>query len=677
MAGKSKIGEVVEWKGLRRQIELYVPFLGQNMAPRTTSNGRNSSSTLQAGKDKVQRMGEVRPAPSRQPLSDISERAGQAAIPLENQIIDRDDDIFRQYTDVRAASREPPSSHAHQNLFRKASQKLRRKASSKSERSRDSRPSLASLAIPPVEADFDVNVRLPSRSPVRNVPAIQEPVASDSFWKGNYRTFARPVIPYDILDFPQISHASIQLDLRVMASAFMGGGTIQGSLRVRASDVSRHALGPPADIDLIRIVIDVLGYEEAHKNKRCVFLALASDLIDKDHPPPVTMLNPRINNDMRHPKQPWTLFPSCSTLPFQLNLPLNVGPGPFRSKHASIRYILAATILLSNTSRQQMVRDSMTIELLSAFDPDKALVSLPSPLMATDEKAFERAGILEAIRVTAGMHRQNWVSGTRAFVDVKMRNFSQKNIRRIDISLERCIIFYEHQPVSTSHVTATHLRRSKEQSIKVIGQSKYKAAPDSVWKGVEPRSSGTLTCEIVIPEGNLSVRAGRFFEVRYHINVAVGSKFTTYVTIQLPITIIHMNSLDIIPNALTQVAAAIEDRKSRSLRRSRGRTRQRSKSVQARAFSAPRSHALEQLCDPVDVRALTEELENSPRKLHKVHSSLGKRATNSASSSRFRDPGANRHSKEPRLRTSTSGLHFSDSEASVGGEYPVPPGVDY
>lgn len=71
-------------------------------------------------------------------------------------------------------------------------------------------------------------------------------------------------------------------------------------------------------------------------------------------------------------------------------------------------------------------------------------MSLPSPLTATDEYVRHREHGTEIIRITAGLHRQVWVSGTSIFVDVHIANNSKKNIRRLELQLERDILCYKH-----------------------------------------------------------------------------------------------------------------------------------------------------------------------------------------------------------------------------------------
>lgn len=78
------------------------------------------------------------------------------------------------------------------------------------------------------------------------------------------------------------------------------------------------------------------------------------------------------------------------------------------------------------------------------YTAEKALMSLPSPLVASDEWAKPGETAIQVVRVTAGLHRQVWVSGTSIYVDVHISNNSRKAIRKIELQLERDILCYKH-----------------------------------------------------------------------------------------------------------------------------------------------------------------------------------------------------------------------------------------
>jgi len=79
---------------------------------------------------------------------------------------------------------------------------------------------------------------------------------------------------------------------------------------------------------------------------------------------------------------------------------------------------------------------------------EKALMSLPSPLTASDQYRSNRSKDDESVIVTAGLHRQVWVSGTSIFADVHVVNSSQKLIKKLELQLERIVLCYRHVRLS-------------------------------------------------------------------------------------------------------------------------------------------------------------------------------------------------------------------------------------
>lgn len=179
------------------------------------------------------------------------------------------------------------------------------------------------------------------------------------------RTFIRTIHPnVDILDYPVHRHTRLNVDLQVGSSLFVGGASIDGNVRITVPELerSRHR----RQLAISRISIDLLGIEEASGGRRAIFLNLASELVDPDNPPPHRMVE---SLKQISPIDPfWVLAPSISTLPFSLALPLEVGPSPFHSKNARIRYLLAATVLIRDHGKHYLVRSSQDISVLSVYD---------------------------------------------------------------------------------------------------------------------------------------------------------------------------------------------------------------------------------------------------------------------------------------------------------------------
>ncbi|ENI09325.1 hypothetical protein COCC4DRAFT_126977 [Bipolaris maydis ATCC 48331] len=448
-----------------------------------------------------------------------------------------------------------------------------------------------------------------SQSPVRLTAARFNPVAHDTNRRIPSKTFIRQSLPKELLEHPAHSHPRIQLGLDLSAGVFVGGGCIEGTVQIDIDDAER--VRHKRTLDIAQISIDLLGIEEASGNRRAVFLSLATELINKENPPPQNMVDTQ--QSIGPENTFWHLVPSTTNLAFSLSLPLDVGPPPFYSKNARIRYLLYASLLIRDRSKRHLVRTSEDVTVLPVYDPEKALVSLPSPLNASDEWIRPRDTTVEIIRLTAGIHRQVWVSGTNIFVDVYIVNNSHKTVKKIVLQLERDILCYKHAAASTMEKSAGQARIFDSNERTILSKAMVKNG-SAGWHGVAAGQTHLRTCDLEVPRGHATVKCGKYFEVRYFLNVIVCSAHTRLVTVQLPIVLIHMNSLDVVPNSVTQVALAIEEK--RTSHHSPPRlSRHASRSVQGRAFAAPRTESLKRIRDQDEtIQELGRTLEQSPRK---------------------------------------------------------------
>lgn len=476
-----------------------------------------------------------------------------------------------------------------------------------------------------------------SRSPVKQVGDRLDPVASDTSRCVPSRTFVRTSHQRDVLEFPTHRHPRVSIDMQIAAPLFVGGGSIEGSVKIVVDDVGKTKSKKTLLIE--RIAVDLVGVEESSGNRKAIFLSLGTELIDSNHPPPRNMVETTRSISNKDPS--WPLIPSLSTLPFMMSLPLDTGPPPFRSKHARIRFILCTTMLIKDAGRVYLVRCSQDIFVLSTYDPEKALRSLPSPLTSSDEHTSLKSGAIESVKVTAGLHRQVWFGGSSIFVDVHIANNSRKTIKKLELSLERDILCYRHAAAGTLEQSASQARMFESNDRTILSKSVLKHSAQG-WSAVEAYGTTTRTCELDIPRGHATVKCGKFFEVRYFLNISVSTSHTKLISIQLPIILIHMNSLDVLPNAVAQVAAAIEEKRSHHTRghsrntshpanKPRGRHQPQAdfsspeeparsihhkpSRVQGRAFAAPRQQSLERMrAEAADMEQLCQTLDASPRK---------------------------------------------------------------
>ncbi|KEQ84617.1 hypothetical protein M438DRAFT_392764 [Aureobasidium pullulans EXF-150] len=498
-----------------------------------------------------------------------------------------------------------------------------RQSSNIRERPRHHRSTTSRSSPTPLQrnASRTIPYRGTSHSPVKQVRARLDAVGSDTSRRVPSGTFIRNPVPRDILEFPTHRHPRIGVDLQIGAPLFVGGGTVEGYVRVIVDEADKPR--NKKSLTLGRIAVDLVGTEETSSNRKAIFLSLGTELIDSTHPPPRNMVEPQ---DFPDDDCFWSLIPSFTSLPFVISLPLDTGPPPFHSKHARIRFVLCATVLIKDGGRQYLVRCSEDISVLPTYDPEKALRSLPSPLTASDEQSFSRSGLLETAKITAGLHRQVWVSGSSIFVDIHIANGSRKTIKKLELSLERDILCYRHAAAATLEQSASQARIFESNERSILSKHTMKQGANG-WTGVEAYGSITRTCDLEIPRGHATVKCGNYFEVRYFLNITIGGFHRKMLSVQLPIIVIHMNSLDVLPNSVAQVAAAIEEKRShhRSHRRTASQASAQSKPsrLQGRAFAAPRQQSLERMrASAADLRQLEEELESSPRK-HQISSNNG------------------------------------------------------
>lgn len=471
-----------------------------------------------------------------------------------------------------------------------------------------------SWRLPPGSAVGQV---IPSRgrahSPVRKA-LDQDAVSTENLRRSPSKTFIRIAPPPGILDTTSSQHGRIEMSVRLPAPLFVGGGTIEGHISLIVDNgVQPKPRAKP--ILISKLSIDVIGVEEVSDGRRWIFLSLATDVFDIKHPPPMSLVTSQA--PVSHSELFWALKPSHVSLPFRVNLPLNIGPPPYVCRKAGIRYFLCPVVIVESEGEQSVIRQRCNIQMLTVHDPEKALSSLPSPLLASDSILIPSGDQVHRVKLTAGLHRQIWMNGAMIFVDIHIANNTAKTIKKIEIQLEKKTLWYSHSAAGSDGKIANHLRLAKRTDCEVVSTSITKKS--KYWKGISPKSSDVRTCGIDIPRGLVSISSGRYFEVRYFLNVVVTVTTFRTVTVQLPVTIIHINSLDILPNSVAQVAASIEAKRARTVPVCNCGPLH-APFQQGLAFSAPRRQALDRMeyeqgaLHDDELSALTRDLDDSPRR---------------------------------------------------------------
>lgn len=265
-----------------------------------------------------------------------------------------------------------------------------------------------------------------------------------------------------------------------------------------------------------------------------------------------------------------------------------------------------------------------------------------------------------SIKLTAGLHRQTWISGYTLFVDILVDNGSHRRIDKIDIILEKATLMYKS---ASSAGPADSLRLPDRVTKEIVTRKSMKEPQDTVG----PHMETIRTCRLDVPVGLVSVDSGRFFGVRFFISVRVHCSFSKRVMVELPITIIHPNSIDVPPNSLAQVAAAVEHKHRDHLFGTRSPYRY----TAGRAFVAARERPFNEMVAGTllsqDIRDVAMHLNGSPGKVKRRSSHLGissqgsivREKRNSRPLSR---PQTSLDIYGPDLQRTTSGLAFDDSD---------------
>jgi len=138
---------------------------------------------------------------------------------------------------------------------------------------------------------------------------------------------------------------------------------------------------------------------------------------------------------------------------------------------------------------------------------ERTLINLPNPLTAYDELELPSVGETGSIKLTAGLHRQTWLSGISIWVDVHISNTTKKTVRKMEVQLEKVTLFYDHSGASAIAEDTVHLRLPDRKDMQIVSSWVLKKSSRG-WKGVVPKSSEARTIEVDVPKGLVTVNTG-------------------------------------------------------------------------------------------------------------------------------------------------------------------------
>ena len=138
---------------------------------------------------------------------------------------------------------------------------------------------------------------------------------------------------------------------------------------------------------------------------------------------------------------------------------------------------------------------------------EKTLVNLSSPLLAVDEMPISKRHHTQTVKLTAGLHRQTWISGYPVFVDMHIENKSSKDVKRVELRLEKTTLFHNYPAPSTNTASADVLRLPDHRQTDTVVREDLADG----FRGVNALSQELRTCQLDLPTGLVSIETGVWF----------------------------------------------------------------------------------------------------------------------------------------------------------------------
>jgi hypothetical protein len=114
------------------------------------------------------------------------------------------------------------------------------------------------------------------------------------------------------------------------------------------------------------------------------------------------------------------------------------------------------------------------IQILTAYDPQKALANLPKPLLTSDLFSIPLGAKVQRVELTAGLHRQTRINGSVIHVDIHVASRSSKTVKKIEIQLVKAALWYPHLAAGTGGSVANHLRLPRRTVKELVRSSTIK-----------------------------------------------------------------------------------------------------------------------------------------------------------------------------------------------------------
>ncbi|KAH8102559.1 hypothetical protein BXZ70DRAFT_929051 [Cristinia sonorae] len=354
----------------------------------------------------------------------------------------------------------------------------------------------------------------------------------------------------------------VELDIILETDSFVQGGYMRGQIKVRIRKQNRKE----APILLSEGKLRVVGFESIpNEDDTFTFYQCTAPLST------ITDASRGLYDAPLESDGFAQAVEGVHVLPFAMELPLDSSFGTAKgvfslSSGVSVRYVAMVSMKVrdADSGKRSIAHFYRNCEIWPLLDPSSILSIAPRPLQASTAKSFAFLSAHEhKAKLTAQLHRLNWIAGQRCHVKVLVQNETRKVVKSCTLTLVRTTTVFKPKPMldadardslhsdpDACQTSTTH--KALVESVLEMGQSGAKghASAKGWWSGVRPGQDLEFSHHILLPADALSVTRGRLLEVEYSIRVTIcAGPLSSDIFVTLPIRIINFISIDPPPTA--------------------------------------------------------------------------------------------------------------------------------
>lgn len=137
-------------------------------------------------------------------------------------------------------------------------------------------------------------------------------------------------------------------------------------------------------------------------------------------------------------------------------------------------------------------------EIWPRMNPATILAPSSRPITASTSQNLFLAGAGK-LKLTASLHRVNWVAGQRCHVRIYLANDSSKTVKDVSLALLRTVTTYRDTE-DDQYQTSTNESKVAEATLEICQRaSTGYASAKGWWGGIAPGDQGELSHSVLIP----------------------------------------------------------------------------------------------------------------------------------------------------------------------------------